>query len=215
MNDSVARKHWVRAMVVCLCLNLFVSAAQAEDPRLITYVHPYAGDSEEFEKFWNVVEFQLAALGEQLEERAPCQRLSDLEIARLPADLPRSRADLEAAWERPQTLQLWRGNVDDENNQVFIVTYAYLGRALGKLESTDVGLEQQLSRTQNRNVKNSHMAITAYALAMDLQNNGKPASDVLKLLSEAQERAGELDTQVPGHKQLQDAIASSIEELRN
>ncbi len=212
--DLVWRGKTTFVLAMSLCLA--ISDVFAEDmPRLVTYVHSYAGEAEQFEKFSNLTEFQLGTLGEQLDEKAPEQGLAGLKIVAVSQDAPTSLQELEAAWNSPQTLQIWRGNVEIENEEVFVVTYAYLGGVLGKLENSNVDLEQQLSRRQNRNAKNSHMAVTAYALAMDMKNNGKPANVVLTVLNEAQQRAGELDEDVPGHKALQEAIAASIEELRN
>ena len=209
-------RRGIAALTLAMSLCLAVSDALAQEPpRLVTYVHSYAGEEEQFEKFSNLTEFQLGTLGEQLDEKAPEQGLAGLKIVAVSQDAPTSSQELEAAWNSPQTLQIWRGNVEVENEQVFVVTYAYLGGVLGKLQNSSVDLEQELSRRQNRNAKNSHMAVTAYALAMDMKNNGKPANVVLTVLNEAQERAGELDEEVPGHKALQEAIAASIEELRN
>ena len=206
----------VRALAAVACLSLIACAANADEPpRINTFVHPYAGGAEQFEKFSNLARFQLGTLGEQLDQLAPGEGLDALTFKLVSAAPPDSNEKFDAAWKSPQTLQIWSGNVEIENDQVAIVTFAYLGEVLGKLATPRVDLEQELSRRQNRNVKNSHMAITAYALAMDLQNNGKPASTVLRILNEAQERAGELDTEVAGHRALQEAIAASIAELRN
>ncbi len=120
---------------------------------------------------------------------------------------------LRQLWTQPQVLQIWTGNVFNVAEESIIVTDAYLGGAKGKLPSELIQLEQVYSyRAINEN-KNSHLALTVYALAMDMKNNGYSVDTVLTFLQEAKHLASVLEDGVGGHRDLKVAIDGSISEL--
>lgn len=222
MKGLTPTRRLTTVAVICLCLTWVSSDSRADDqPRMnvVAYFDVSNGESaSHFVGFKNMMLHQTGALGDQiigfLRKNTESKSFKYLESMNLEFrnndNAPGNSIALKKAWNAPQMLQIWNGSITEEAGTHIVVTYVFLGGVKGELPSPRLGLEQEVSTSLNRSVKNSHMAAMAYAVAIDLRENGYSNDTVLDVLSEAEIRAKELNPEVPGHKALNDAIASSI-----
>jgi hypothetical protein len=202
------------------------NAVAQEPPRKNTQYFPFerpdpATSERVFDSFIVFTRNLINTYGEQLKEMSakggeqkPLDHLSSLKV--MPNSSPTqviTTSKLQDLWIKPQVLQIWTGNVFHDAGQNIVVTDAYLGDAKGQLPQKQIQLEQVYSYRAIKENKNSHLALTVYALAMDLKNKDYSADTVLTFLQEAQLLASVLDDSIEGHKALKDAIDASIEEL--
>jgi hypothetical protein len=205
----------ILAITVVVCAQLY--------PRLKISIFRYdKTDSdkhvEKFSNFRGIITDKIVRLSEELEEID--QNLSYLKnlTINFVTDLDSNKhvvfrgslQDLQNHWQRTGSLEVFRGRIRTDGNLYSVRSKIYLGDLKGHLNEATITVDLPIKDEEFDTTRDTHSAVTLYALAMDARERRRPKTEINALLAEALNRLPEDHENISGMKVLKEAIDQAL-----
>lgn len=220
---------WMKKAVIMgtLALLILCPVYDALGDRTTLYLYRYANISSPdgiaaFESFQQIITTKFLTLVDELQGIASLPSLNILAVHKvLDAKTGQyldfaglSSLDLETYWEAQGALAVLLGRLQ-ERNQVYLVrTRFFLGKLKGTLPSPSVNIELPVRDDQFDTTRDSHSAMTLYALAMAATAQCQHREQVMQLFDEALIRATSAKDAFENFDEIKKAIAAGVDQLK-
>jgi len=224
------RQKVIYSIGLCLLSAAFAILAIYADaqivPRVSISIYKYSVNSTKqakgFDQFKDIISAKIRKLSEELQVKSGkidyisglsphfVTRPNNIEHLRFDGSVE----DLYKHWRNSSALEVFTGRVRDVGSGLSVRSDVFLGDLKGDLAKQTITLDLPINDDQFDTTRDSHTAVTLYALAMDAQRCGSPPDVVLVFLSEAYSRVNDVRENVPDIKILKEAIEKAIGKLR-
>lgn len=214
----------VPTMSVVITLNSTMSIA---GERSILHVYRYANTETPerqaaFEQFQEAITSKMLSLRDELGQSINLPTLNALAMRKVLNRTTQahlsvvgiSSDQMAAFWSQQGALGVLYGRLQDEDSEFRVRTRFFMGTLKGSLPATSVTIDLPLRDEEFDTTRDSHSAVTLYALAMDSINDCARRNQVMQILSEAYARAQVANNTFSTFTDVETAIKGAEEDLR-
>lgn len=220
---------WIKQAIniVMLALLSIYPAYDALGDRTTLHLYRYANISspkktDAFENFQQIITSKFLTLGDELRGTASLPSLNVLAVNKvLDAKTGEhlnftglSSLNLEKYWEAQGALAVLLGRLQEREQDYLMRTRFYLGKLKGTLPSPSVNIDLLVRDDQFDTTRDSHSAMTLYALAMDATDQCEHRGQVMQLFNEALIRATAAKDAFESFDEVKKAIEVGVEQLK-